>query len=196
MKQRPLRARARSAGYTLVELMMALALFTVALLGIISLQKLMIVSNAHAKNMATAERIARSWAAQLQLDSTRWRQDLNEVNWLDAVDDGWTRPGFIGDDLNFGAGFDALGNPVTDDNARASYCTNVRLTWLYPPNVPVSGNGMMRAEIRVFWLREGQANLNAAGICRSDVSPADIDGATDRYHFVYQTVGIRQHASI
>lgn len=186
-------------GYTLVELMMALALFTVSVLGIISLQKLMVVSNAHAKNVSVAERIAQSWAAQLELDATRWRASTATTEWLGGVDLGWIRPSHAPDDKNFGAAFDALGNPLSDtapDLARARYCTNVRLTTLYPPDLPVVGNGMLRAEIRVFWLRDGEPSLTVSGICPMEMSVMDVGEATDRYHFIYHTTGLRQHLSI
>ena len=193
-------ARRRSNGYTLVELMMAIALFTVAVLGIISLQKLMVVSNAHAKNVAVAQRIAQSWATQLQLDTTSWKTTLAGTNWLNSVDeDDWVRPAFVAGVQNFGAAFDALGNPLSDtapDLARARYCTNVRLTWLYPDNRPVTGNGLMRAEIRVFWLRDGESDIDVAGICKVTVPTATVGQAVDRYHFVYHTTGLRQHLSI
>ena len=54
--------RRSQAGYTMVELMMALALLTVGVLGIVSLQRVTVVSNGHAKRLATAQRIAQTWA--------------------------------------------------------------------------------------------------------------------------------------
>jgi prepilin-type N-terminal cleavage/methylation domain-containing protein len=190
--------RATERGYTLVELMMALALFTVAMLGIISMQKLVATTNAHAKNLAIAERIARSWSAQLQLDSTRWNNSL--TGWLNESAK-WQRPGYNAD-RTFGAAFDGLGNPLSEtsaDLAQARFCTHVRMSWLYPTTSGVTGSGMLRAEIRVFWLREGEATLgNTAGICgaQTEEQAKNIGNASDRYHFVYQTVGLRQHFQI
>ena len=193
------RTRKQQAGYTLVELMMALALFTVGILGIVSLQKLMVVSTAHAKNVSVAERVAQSWASQLQLDSLGWQQSLMGVNWLGSVGTGWVRPAYVGGVINFGAAFDAVGNPLSDgatDLARARYCAHLRLTSLYADAQPTVGNGMMRAEVRVFWLRDGEANISASGICEPSVNRATIGEATDRYHFVYHTTGVRQHPSV
>jgi prepilin-type N-terminal cleavage/methylation domain-containing protein len=196
--RRPRALRHGDAGYTLVELMMALALLTVAVLGIISLQKLMIVSNAHAKNMSVAERVAQSWAAQLQMDSTAWRGTTAGTDWLGTgLGGGWIRPAYVAGGKNFGAAFDALGNPLPDTAlARARYCTHVRLTTLYPSTGLVTGNGMVRAEIRVFWLRDGESDLVAAGgTCPVAQDEDAIGQATDRYHFVYHTTGLRQHSS-
>jgi prepilin-type N-terminal cleavage/methylation domain-containing protein len=193
------RRRLGARGYTLVELMMALALFTVSMLGIISMQKMVVSSNVHAKNLAIAERIARSWGTHLQLDSTRWNA-AGLSGWLnDAAK--WQRPAYDSTRV-FGAAFDALGNPLTDssaDVANAHFCTHVRMSWLYPNNGAVTGSGMLRAEIRVFWLREGEATLgNTASICgaQTEAQVKNIGTSADRYHFVYQTVGLRQHFQI
>jgi prepilin-type N-terminal cleavage/methylation domain-containing protein len=194
--QRKRARRSDQHGYTLVELMMALALFTVAVLGIISMQKVMVVSNAHAKNVSVAQRIAQSWAAQLQLDATRWRTDMTSTDWLKLVDGGWTKPDYKAG-RKFGKAFDALGSPLSDsaaDLSRASYCASVRITTLYSDSEPVMGNGMVRAEIRVYWLRDGASMLDDDGICGG--TELQLNTASDRYHFVYHTAGIRQQASI
>ena len=197
MTRRP-RAHGSSHGYTLVELMMALALLTVAVLGIISLQKVTVVSNAHSKNVAMAQRLAQAWAGQLQMDSTQWVNVLPTNGFLNA-NGTWDRLPYNAA-RSFGAAFDALGNPLTDANAaNASFCTHVRMSWLYPPTMGMTGNAVLRAEIRVFWLRDGEAPLDTnAGLCLPQgADRARAIGLTsDRYHFVYQTVGIRQHYQI
>ncbi|RYZ02184.1 MAG: prepilin-type N-terminal cleavage/methylation domain-containing protein [Myxococcales bacterium] len=193
------RARGSSRGYTLVELMMALALLAVSIVGIISLQKVTVVTNAHAKNLAMAQRIAQAVSGQLQMDSTQWITTLPTGSFLnsDAV---WHRLPY-NTTRAFGGAFDALGNPVTDANAgNARFCTHVRMSWLYPTTMSVAGNGVLRAEVRVFWLRAGQAPLDStASMCsasQSDTQARAIGLSTDRYHFVYQTVGLRQHFQI
>lgn len=191
----------RARGYTLVELMMAIALFTVGVLGIISMQKLTVVSNAHAKDVSVAQRVAQSWASQLELDATQWRSAFGP-GWLNS-NAAWGRPTYVAG-RTFGAAFDSLGNPLTDsvaDQARARFCTHVRMSWLYPNNGTVmSGNAMLRAEVRVFWLREGSAPLDSTtsmcAVAQTQAQTAAIGLATDRYHFVYQTVGVRQHSQI
>ena len=193
------RKRRARRGYTLVELMMALALFTVAVLGIISMQKITVVSNAHAKNVAMAQRIAQAWAGQLEMDASAWRATAFGSGWLSAGG-GWQRPAYIAGRA-FGGAFDALGNPLANsDVGKARFCTHVRMSWLYPVNSGVGGNGMLRAEIRVFWLRDGEAALDSnASMCSNGQTSAQaiaIGLATERYHFVYQTVGIRQHPQI
>jgi len=190
--------RGRERGYTLVELMMALALFAVAVVGIIAMQKITVVSNAHAKNIAMAQRIAQAWAGQLEMDGTAWQTAFG-AGWLNFTN-AWQRPAYISA-REFGAAFDALGNPLSDANlSQARFCTHVRMAWLYPNTMGVGGNGMLRAEIRVFWLRDGGVPLDSTTtMCSATQTPVQataIGLATERYRFVYQTVGIRQHSQI
>ena len=68
--------RARARGYTAVELMLSIGLFAIGVTGIIAMQKLTVVSNQHAKNLAIATNIAEAWLDQLATerrgrDSTR-----------------------------------------------------------------------------------------------------------------------------
>lgn len=198
MTHRSLPSRHLRRGYTLVELMMALALLTVSVLGIISLQKVTVVTNAHAKNLAIAQRVAQAWAAQLQMDSTEWVTNLPTSGFLNSTA-GWQRLPY-NPARRFGAAFDALGNPLADDNLNgARFCTHVRQRLLYP-NLSVAGNGVLRAEIRVFWLRDGQAPVDPArSLCffpQVDADISSIGAATSNYHFVYQTIALRQHYQI
>lgn len=191
--------RSQQSGYTLVELMMALALFSVAVLGIISMQKITVMSNLHARNLATAQRIAQSWAGQLEMDATQWRTGA-PAGLLNA-NGVWERPAYNAA-RNFGAAFDGLGNPLTDGQLeRARFCTNVRMSWMYQSTLGASGNGMLRAEIRVFWQKEGEAAFvtNASGSMCPTMTSAQATSLglqTGLYHFVYQTVGVRQHFQI
>jgi type IV pilus assembly protein PilV len=196
--QRPARRRAGRAGYTLVELMMALALFAIAVVGIIAMQKITIASNAHAKNIAIAQRIAQAWAGQLEMDATQWRTTFG-TGWLNDANT-WQRPAHI-PARAFGGAFDGLGNPLKDaDVSRARFCTHVRMAWLYPPAMSVGYNGMLRAEIRVFWLKDGEVPLDSTTtMCSEAQTTAQATAIglnTERYRFVYQTVGIRQHSQI
>lgn len=187
-------------GYTLVELMMAIALFSVAVLGIISMQKITVMANAHAKNLATAQRIAQSWASQLQMDSTQWRLNNDFGGGFLDSNGVWERPAY-NTTRKFGAAFDGLGNPLTDAQLdRARFCTHVRMSWLYRETLGASGNGMLRTEIRVFWQKEGEAAIGSATtMCAASQTAAQattIGLSPHLYHFVYQTAGVRQHFQI
>jgi hypothetical protein len=181
-------------------MMLSLALLIVGVVGIVSMEKTAIVTNSHAKNLAVAQRIAQSWSTQLQLDSNTWRSGFDAAGVLAAPTSAWLRPAFVTGRV--GGAFDARGNALSDSAAdllQARYCVNTRLSWLYN-NSGVAGNGVIRAEIRVYWLREGQSvPTPSAGLCPANQNTADISAvgqATNIYHFIYQTVGIRQRFQI
>jgi hypothetical protein len=202
----------RERGYTAVELMLALGLFAVGISGIIAMQKVTIVSNQHAKNLAIATHIAEAWLDQLAAEATIWNapassgqsSDLTDTTWVNAglgSNNGvWTLPTPAYDaGRRFGRGFDALGAPVTDPTT-ARFCTHLRLTTLYQAEgLPVAGrtllagNGLIRAEVRVFWLRDGQTPVTQA--CSSAGSVATVVDSLDKYHSVYKVSAIRQHST-
>jgi hypothetical protein len=190
--------------------MLALGLFTVGVSGIIAMQKLTVVSNQHAKNLAIATHAAEAWLDQLAADATLWNsptkageaEDISDTVWVENAGSGeWFLPAWDAD-RDFGRGFDALGAPI-EEEGDARYCTHVRLTPLYNANgvaadtakarATLAGNGLVRAEVRVFWLRDGAQPI--AGAC-SEVGTIDaVAAATDVYHRVYKVSAVRQHGS-
>lgn len=200
MSRQLMRKRRSQAGYTLVELMMAVALFVAGMVALLGMQKVAVSASTSARNLTVGQRIAQTWSSQLQLDAVAWRDNLTNTEWLSQVGGGWIRPQYEAGRV--GAAFDALGNPITTtaELVNARYCTNIRLSYLYPPDRPVSGNGLMRAEIRVYWLRDDEAVADAAkGLCPETLTAAElktVGESVGRYQFVYQTVGVRQRGAI
>jgi prepilin-type N-terminal cleavage/methylation domain-containing protein len=191
--------RPATRGYTAVELLMAVAVFAIGVSGIIALQKVTVVSNQHAKNLAIATQIAQSWVSQLTADAALWNNPSpvsatddvqTDPQWLSQVDaqkGAWFEPGF--DPVRqFGPAFDALGNVVSDLTLKQQiqFCTHLRLTQLYPSD---TGGGLIRAEVRVFWFRNGE---ESQGFCTGAGNPTAIGQAITTYHFVYQTTAITQ----
>lgn len=192
-------------GYTIVELLMAVTIFAIGVTGIIAMQKVTIAANRHAKQLAVATHIAQAWQEQLAADASAWNhpsqkkqvQDLDETRWLVNATGNtgvWFRPAFV-TELNFGPAFDGLGNVVTEANLdQAHYCTHIRLSWLYPDT---AGNGLLRAEVRVFWVREGLGGtVGGTSVCDPTTDPNTIGAQSERYHFVYQTTAVKQNTAI
>ncbi|HVY27710.1 MAG TPA: prepilin-type N-terminal cleavage/methylation domain-containing protein [Polyangiaceae bacterium] len=197
MSQRAFAQGRRQRGYTLVEIMMALAIFMVAMLGMFTMQKAAVSANMHARSAGLAQHLARSWASQLEMDATQWRA-TQAGDWVNGVGQGsWLRPAYVVS-RNFGARFDALGNPLKDtpeDQALTRFCTNVRLTPLPLDTMGLAGNGVLRAEIRVYWLRDGASPT--LPFCTEDAAQAALLGLrSDLYQFVYITTAVRQHSTI
>lgn len=192
----------RRRGYTAVELLMAISIFAIGVSGIIAMQKVTVGANKHARDLSIATHIAQAWLEQLSADAAAWNHpssqntvsDLADTTWLKGVaNNQWFRPAYDGTRV-FGAGFDALGNPVSDANpGDAVFCAHIRLSWLYPE---ASGNGLIRTEVRVFWLRDGQgAPVGNQPICAVATAPAAVEGAGLKYHFVHQASAAKQNTA-
>ena len=193
----------KQRGYTAVELMMAIGIMGIGVTGIIAMEKVTVVSNQHAKNLGIATHIAEAWLDMLATDAVMWNHpspanpvpDIGQTTWLQSVRSNantandWFLPSYSVP-LAFGPAFDPLGNPVNPAvNPQATtFCSHLRLSWLYQPTS--SGNGLIRAEVRVFWLRDGQEF--AQNMC--DIAQvANINGATQTFHFVQKITGIREN---
>jgi hypothetical protein len=177
---------------------MSLAVLAVGVIGIIAGEKVTLASNQHAKNLAMATHIAEGWIGMLDAEAALWTSDgsLSRTTWLSqgASLSDWFRPNY-NTDLAFGPGFDALGNPVTTQNiAESKFCADLRLT---PLTVTTAGGGMVRAEVRVIWLRN-EALLggtvttgptHACGIIAASVGNVD---ESRLFHFVYMSSAVRQ----
>ena len=187
-------------GYTIVELMMSLAVLAIGVSGIISMQKVTLASNQHAKNLAIATHIGQAWLDALAGEAGQWVQGGNFTNttWLSNVASAdWFRPGWD-NERELGAAFNALGTPISDDaaDAHAQFCVDLKLQWLHSDTVPETGGGLIRAQVRVFWRREGVVDLaGSAPLQPCSVSAVNVTNADGLklFHFVYLTSAIRQY---
>ncbi|HEX9296041.1 MAG TPA: hypothetical protein VF881_09395 [Polyangiaceae bacterium] len=189
----------RSGGYTVVEVIIALTMLAIGTSGIIAMQKVTAVANRDARNLVLANQIARTWIERLRADALQWNHpsptnpgsDLGDTTWLKNVNGPWFLP--LADNSKTTPAADAFGNDTELD--KGIYCTNVRLTWLYGPPPIVSPPYLIRAEVRVYWLREGGGGVVQAGkpLCDSSTDLSEVSPAVDRYHFVYVTSAIAQN---
>ena len=191
-------------GYTVVELMIALAVLAIGVSGIIAMQKVTLAANQHARTLGIATHIAQTWQDQLAADAVLWNYpgprpgaiDTNDTRWLKIAFDGdqegeWVLPAY---ETDFGPAFDALGNvvPEADDHSgQVVFCTHIRLTRLRDSG----GMGLIRSEVRVFWLRDGGPGPVEAGNVCAPIDPDTVTGAIENYHFVYQTTAIKQNTA-
>jgi hypothetical protein len=190
-------ARRRQAAYTAVEVLMSLAVLAVGVVGIIATEKVTLAANAHAKNLAIATHIGQSWMGMLEADATLWGRDgsLSPTTWLEeAVGvEAWFRPGY-NTDLGFGPAFDAIGNPLLQQNEDAAkFCVDLRLATLTTNN---NGGGLVRAEVRVIWLRDdgalGSAGIAAEHACDVEAVSVAAEAESRLFHFVFLSGGVRQ----
>jgi hypothetical protein len=184
--------RSRGRGYTVVELMMALAVFTTGVTGVIAMQRTVIAGNRHARNLTVANGIAQAWLDQLAADSSLWQTDLAQTVWLQSIqtpgmDGAWQLPPQSAPAArNFGPTFNLFGQPTAGAN---DYCAHIRLTWLDQG----TNTGAIRTEVRVFWLRDGGARI--AGDCNNPAAGTVANvgaNAQNAYFFVYHTGAVAQ----
>ncbi len=161
------RRRAR-AGYTLIEVMMAIAIITASSVALLGLQEIVIRGNMDARQMTTATTIVRTTLELMRLDALYWTQSFPSAG---TVTWGVGSRGFLRDAPTaataaatpwapFGAtvvaqehAYDYQGN-VTATAANMFYCVETRYAWVYPGQA-------LRADVRVWWVRPGQLT-NAA----------------------------------
>jgi hypothetical protein len=195
------RSLRRLRAYTAVEVLMAMAVLAVGVVGIASMEKITVASSLHAKNLATATHIGQAWIGLLEGEATVWGSDglLTRTTWLaqGAGQPDWFRPTYDATQL-FGPAFDALGNPVTDANQtnNAKYCVDLRFS---PLNTTTAGAGLIRVEARVIWLRDQEilasSMLPSAQPC--DVAAVSVSTTNNSrlFHFVYLSGAVRQVVS-
>jgi len=182
-------------GYTIVELMMAIAVFAIGVSGIIAMQKVAAAANQHSRALSLATNIAQAWQDQLTADSSLFTRKSNNTIWLSLLGNanqvGWLRP-IWNDNLQFGAAFDALGNPINDANlANAQFCVHLRLTRVYLNSIS-PGIEVIRTEVRVIWPRtDGTIVTNFCDAPGTNV-PIVGDTQSSNYHFLYQVSAVRQ----
>jgi type IV pilus assembly protein PilV len=219
MKTVGLRRASRRHGYTVVELLMSLTVLALGASGIVAMQRVTIESNRYAKNLAIATRVGEAWADQLVADAARWTpvSPITNTTWLNRAGActslstdpiGWLEPAWDADRV-FGPAFDALGNPVdlgtSSPDSVTQFCVHLRYAWLHceDPSVPggTKGNGVVRAEIRVFWRRDDDRSSSSASFATTGQSklcdPEDIAGVSgdiDKggYNVIYLSTAIRE----
>lgn len=155
MTRRRMRRRAR-AGFTLLEVMLALAVLLIGVMGIIALQRATIHANYDARTTSVATVNQARWSSILRRSALLWTDAGGStigVPYLNQIGAGWFIP-----QPNNGAtdayGMNWYGRP-TDVAADVRFCTLIQLQWLSP-------NQSMRAEIITFWARQGRT-ANTAG---------------------------------
>jgi type IV pilus assembly protein PilV len=198
-------ARRRARGYTIIELVMSLSVLAIGASGIISMQKVAVSSNRHAKDLSVATRIAEAWADQLTIDGALWTittsgaSTRDKTTWLRLADPtqtvDWLIPGYDAK-RSFGPAFGPLGAPLDPGTsaALAHFCAHLRFAFLHSDTAPSAGNGVIRAQIRVFWQAEdstvGLPSSANGNLCAVD--NATLTSNIGAFHVVYLTTAVRQ----
>jgi Tfp pilus assembly protein PilV len=189
------RARRAAEGFTVLEVMMALTVLVIGVLGVMVLQTATLASNQDAAQVTVASNIARLWLGRLQRDGTQWNHpstvnpvsNLSSTIWLNNVGSGW----FVPATNNFeSAGFNVAGLDVTATplETNADYCTQVRLSWLQQ-------DALIRAEVRVIWPKRTKNPstwaMYSGNWCQT-VNADSVGKDELDFHALYATAAIRK----
>ncbi|HTQ42636.1 MAG TPA: hypothetical protein VMI75_07735 [Polyangiaceae bacterium] len=219
MRSRPLPSPARSAaaGYTAVEIMMALTVMTIGAAAVMSLQKTSVTGNFDARETDLASSIARTWVDRLHRDAMNWTMPNNTFPTVSNFSNAallsspaygkWALPNFEMGQTNpetMSYAFDMLGRDIPSGQATGSpspvvFCVNYRLQWLVAPNLsPAAGSGLavepglIRVDLRVLWPRD-IVSQPTGDWCSSVATLANPESGTQpMYHSIYLTTTIRQ----
>lgn len=170
------------AGFTLIEVMIAIGIMTVGSLGILSMHHAVSGANRSAHELNTGLAITERWIERIERDSLAWStQGLNTsqligtaylsglAGTVSATD--WFTPSPSDADEHFG--FNYFGED-TDTSSEIKYCTNLRLSWLRQ-------GSSARVDVRTFWYRAGHLGGNATHpnwVSGTDFRGAACDAAT------------------
>ncbi len=195
-----MRRSSSQGGYTLIEVLSAMAVLGSGLLGIVAMQTSAVAANQRASEVTMATNLARRWQDRLRRDSYSWTQpsqsnpatNIGATWYLSALGSSVTTDWIIPasppasvSGLAESAAFDYFGNDVPTADARAFYCTHVRLTTLIP-------NELVRAEVRIWWFRQGGVRPSAYSDCaRASINSISSDSTNVRT--VYTAVSIQRH---
>jgi type IV pilus modification protein PilV len=188
--------------YTLVEVMMALAVLTLGVFGVIAMQKATLIANNNARNLVTATDVAQSWMERMRVDSLAWTEvnqipNLTNTEWLTKVTSTatWfspianqTSPNNVGQQPAGAPLADIMGADIMgSDPSVTAFCTQVRLTRFYTGAAFQDLYRMIRVEVRVYWDKSGR-QINC-----TDALPTDYQ--LSRYGFVYLVSAVLENNS-
>jgi prepilin-type N-terminal cleavage/methylation domain-containing protein len=154
----------RRGGYTLIEVMMAIAIITASAVALFGLQTIVVRGNMDARQMTTATTIVRNTLELMRLDAVTWTQSYPSAG---SVAWGTSGRGFLRDAPTaaaaaapawapFGAtivapehAYDYQGR-IAATAADMFFCVESRYAWVYPGQA-------LRADVRVWWVRPNSA---------------------------------------
>ncbi len=199
--------RRRSEAFSLIEVMVAVALLTASASGILLMQGATSSANQQAHESSVATDFAQTWVERLKRDSLRWTQigetdrtDADGPIYLDGAlsgtgEDNWLTPAFT--DATESHAADPFGFDVhpTIDGARVRYCMNYRnvVQHLAPnPLTLLLDTDTLRVDVRVWWVRRGDRRdlvvANAANPCAAPPTQGDFQNMLARVIYVSTVV--------
>lgn len=195
MTRRHFRATGRRTaqrGYTLIEVMMAVAIMTVGSVGVLSLHQATTNGNRAAREMSTATDLVRLYTERARRDALLWTASGNvtttellvNVPAAAAATGDWFIPA-----PTIGASHFDYSGADTTVVANMYFCTNMRATWII-------GQEAIRVDTRVWWHRTASNTARTAFNCASNpvAITAELASAAPRIRAVSGSTVVRWQA--
>jgi prepilin-type N-terminal cleavage/methylation domain-containing protein len=190
----------RRRGYTVVEVIMAIAVLTLGAAGVISMQKATLIANMSARNLVTATDVAQGWIERLRVDALAWNEpggtlDLSQTQWLAVATTAtsvWFAPtaNNLGSQPSGAPQADVMGADIfVGDPSLPAFCPQIRLTRFADPTNTKFADlyRMIRIEVRVYWDKTGRP-LDCT-------APLPTTYELARYGFVYLVSSVLENNS-
>jgi prepilin-type N-terminal cleavage/methylation domain-containing protein len=201
---------ATARGYTAVEVLIAMTVMAIGAAAVMTMQKASVQGNLDARRLDVANGIARMWEERLQADAMGWTtpnastplSNLTSTNGGNGsqVADGIAAPGRWILPTHYATSapgsqetyiFDILGRDLYGSElTSAVYCVAIRLTPLVPPT---TAPGLVRADVRVLWLRGLGSNPSGGQFCVGGGAATSDSPDPDIYHALYVTTALKEN---
>lgn len=184
-----LAGRGRRRGFTLIEILVAVIIIVIGLVGVMAMQIVAIQANATARDTSEATVLAEQFVTLLQQDATAWTEgnDLSQTVWLKggiANMDQWQV--VTADEMVNGMGVPRSALHGLEAG-RARFCVAYRLRTAVP-------NEALSGFVRVYWQRLGDARamVDCGTGSGSSLSASDLDTTGRGVHMVTLPVTVRR----
>lgn len=187
-----MRRSRKNEGFTLIEVMMSLAILVVGAVGILSLQGAATRGNIAGRQMSAATQRTSVWVERLRRDSLFWQRPGNPIGvapasqYLTQVGGDWFVPQSLDPTETAGAGW--TGDDLATGDEAVHYCTHLRLSWAVP-------NQSIRADVRTYWSKpQGQQHelvANGCALGTEGVVSTDLASAAPDLSVVYGSALLR-----
>jgi type IV pilus assembly protein PilV len=187
---------ARRAGFTLIEVMVAVGLMTVGALSVMAMQQAATRGNLEARQIGTASEVTHRWIERLRRDALLWVAPgtPSQTVYLKVLGangtTGFVRPtADAATDPLISPGFDFYGLPTFETSAM-TYCSLLRLTW-------VRTGATLRADVLTWWPRRSspddteRKSFNACGEGQVNEVLTELDRAESSLRSVRASILLR-----
>jgi prepilin-type N-terminal cleavage/methylation domain-containing protein len=201
--------RTRRQGFTLIEVMMTVAIITIGATGLFAMQGATVRANAEAEEATVATAFASSWIERLKRDGLTWTargslalaNSQNLKNLVGCTANTWVVPTSSTPQVESALadfhGFDIDTTAPAADRPRGYYCANVSVSPVHgmgaDRSLPITNPDdadLLRVTVRVWWARGGRggadvSNLSLSPGARGCVVPADEELTSPTLRTVY-----------